>query len=253
MDTQSYLARIRFKGGLSPTPGVLSALQEAHLLSVPFENLDIHRGVDIVLDLPRLFQKIVVMKRGGFCYELNGIFHWLLQNLGFQANLLMARVYSRSREEYGAEFDHMLIRVDMERQSWIVDVGFGEFSMHPLEFVTNRDLVDTNGRFLIEKADEEWFRVSRFSMEEKQYVPEYKFSVKERRLTDFSAMCRYHQTSPESHFTRSRICSIATATGRISLSDDKLIFTERGLRNEIPIRSKQEFDGALDRYFGIRL
>jgi N-hydroxyarylamine O-acetyltransferase len=253
MDNHSYLGRISYNGELSPTHGVLSALQEAHLLSVPFENLDIHRGVKIVLDLPRLFQKVVVMMRGGFCYELNGLFHWLLQDLGFRAKLLMARVYNRTRNEYGAEFDHMLIQVDLEDQSWIVDVGFGELSMHPLAFVLNQDLVDTNGRFLIEKETDEWLRVARFSGEENQFVPEYKFSVKERRLGDFSAMCLYHQTSPQSHFTRNRICSIATPAGRISLSDDKLIITERGMKNETPIGSKQEFDRVLDRYFSIRL
>jgi N-hydroxyarylamine O-acetyltransferase len=125
--------------------------------------------------------------------------------------------------------------------------------MHPLAFVVNQDLVDTNGRFRIEKENDECLIVARFSEEEKQYVPEYKFSVKERRLSDFSPMCLYHQTTPESHFARNRICSIATPTGRISLSDDKLIVTKRGMRKETPIRSKQEFDRVLDRYFNIRL
>jgi N-hydroxyarylamine O-acetyltransferase len=79
MDTDAYLRRISYDGSLELTPEVLGALQYTHLLSVPFENLDIHLGREILLDENRLFDKIVTERRGGFCYELNGLFTALLQ------------------------------------------------------------------------------------------------------------------------------------------------------------------------------
>ena len=108
MTTHDYLARIKYAGKTDPTLDVLVALQEAHLLTVPFENLDIHAGTRIVLDPDCLYSKIVTMKRGGFCYELNALFHWLLLELGFDSKLLMGRVYNHTTKDYGPEFDHML-------------------------------------------------------------------------------------------------------------------------------------------------
>jgi len=253
MDKHEYLARINYVGELNPSAKTLSALQEAHLLSVPFENLDIHAGTEIALDAERLFHKIVTMKRGGFCYELNGLFHWLLGELGFRAKLVSGRVYNGSRGAYGPEFDHMCILVDVGEETWLVDVGFGDFSMRPLRLVLNQPLADIAGQFLVEREDSEYLKVSRFSQQEKRHIPEYIFSAKERGLAEFSEMCLYHQTSPESHFTQRQVCSIATASGRITLTDAKLIATDNGMRTESLINNEQEFSTALTQFFNIYL
>jgi hypothetical protein len=99
-------------------------LQEALLLNVPFENLDIFWGTRIVLDLDVLYENIVVRRRGGFCYELGGLFHGLLRQLGFDARPAMGRVYNRERDAYGPAYDHMLILADCGGVTWLVDVGF---------------------------------------------------------------------------------------------------------------------------------
>jgi N-hydroxyarylamine O-acetyltransferase len=251
MNARDYLTRISYAGRTEPTLEVLAGLQEAHLLSVPFENLDIHTGTPIRLDVPRLYHKIVEMRRGGFCYELNGLFHWLLTELGFQTRLLMGRVFDKARGTYGQEFDHLLCMTNLDGRDWLVDVGYGDFSMRPLAFTLNRPLADANGKFLFEGDTDGYYRVSRFSEEEKRYLPEYRFSLKERKLSDFTAMCEYHQTSPLSSFTQSKVCSIATATGRITLTDSRLIITESGTRSETRISGQQEFNDALARRFNI--
>jgi N-hydroxyarylamine O-acetyltransferase len=253
MDTNTYLSRLKYVGEVRPTLQTLCALQEAHLLSVPFENLDIHAGRRIVLQPGVLFHKIVVMRRGGFCYELNGLFQSLLQELGFQAKLAMGRVYDRGRDLYGPPFDHLLVLVEIAAETWIADVGFGDFAMHPLKFVLSRPLTDKNGQFLIEPYDQEYIKVSRHAPGEDRYVPQYLFSAVERSLADFSEMCLYHQTSPESHFTKQKLCSMATATGRITLTDDKLILTDNGIRTEHRISSQLEFERALARHFNLAL
>jgi N-hydroxyarylamine O-acetyltransferase len=253
MDKREYLKRINYRGNLNPTIEVLGAIQEAHLLSVPFENLDIRLRRTIELDLARLYTKIVANRRGGFCYELNALFHWLLRELGFHATMISARVYDSSRNDYGPEFDHMAIIVDLAGRSWLVDVGFGEFSMRPLKFVVNERLTDRSGDFRIEKDHDDCFRVSKYSEEHRKYIPEYLFSTKERDLKDFKEMCLFHQTSPDSHFTQKMVCSIATKKGRTTLTGDKLLFTEKGIRSQLPIRGEQELNSALQRYFNITL
>ena len=106
MDVDAYLRRIGYCGSPRPTIGTLRALHVAHLATVPFENLSIHLGEPIVLDVEALFEKIVTRRRGGFCYELNGLFGAMLQALGFDATMLSAVVIGASGE-FGPEFDHM--------------------------------------------------------------------------------------------------------------------------------------------------
>ncbi len=253
VNAANYLDRIEFRGNPEPTLHALRSLQHLHLLHVPFENLDIHLGVPIVLDLERFYEKIVLNGRGGFCYELNGLFYSLLVALGFDARMISARVYDASCGTYGSDFDHMSILVRIGDAKWIADVGFGDFSMHPLKFVLNTPLMDLAGQFLIEEDSPEHFRISRYSAEQGVYVPEYLFSTHRRQLSDFTEACRYQQTSPESHFTKKMMCSMATPTGRTTLTNDKLIITENGRRSEKPVSNRQEFERVLKACFDISL
>src|SRR4051812_21511122 len=106
----AYLARIGYAGSLAPTIETLRALHRAHLHAVPFENLDIHLGRPIKLDRGAFFRKIVGERRGGFCYELNGLFADLLAFLDFDVSLLSARV-AREAGGFGPEFDHLAVLV----------------------------------------------------------------------------------------------------------------------------------------------
>src|SRR5258708_12387492 len=103
MDAQTYLRRINYQGSLTPDIDLLRSLHRVHLFTVPFENLDIHLGREIVCDESRILHKIVNEKRGGFCYELNGAFAALLRALGFRVTLLSCRV-ARHDGGYSPEF-----------------------------------------------------------------------------------------------------------------------------------------------------
>jgi N-hydroxyarylamine O-acetyltransferase len=253
MNIEKYLRRIDYQGELTPSLSTLQGLQETHLLHVPFENLDIALRRKIVLDITKIYRKIVIRKRGGFCYELNGLFHWLLQELGFTCGLISARVYDEDRKDYGPEFDHQAILVTIEGKEWISDVGFGDFSIHPLPLKINILLNDPNGQFLIEKNQNKSFRISRFRYKQNSFIPEYLFSTSIRQLLDFDQMCHYHQTSPESHFTRKKVCSLATMHGRITLTENELVITKKERRKKFTIKDDQEFDLALKKYFNLKL
>ena len=139
MDIQAYLRRINYSGEQAPSAATLYELHRAHLLAVPFENLDIHLGRPIVLDQDALFDKIVTRRRGGFCYELNGLFALLLRELGFEVTLLAAGV-ARADGGFGPEFDHLTLLVratslNPQSEVWLADVGFGDSFREPLRFV----------------------------------------------------------------------------------------------------------------------
>jgi len=110
MDTDAYLERIGYTGAREPTAGLIRRLHRAHMLAVPFENLDIQLGRPIELSVPAFYDKIVRRRRGGFCYELNGLFGWLLQQLGIGVTLLSGRVYHQG--EPGPDFEHALLLVE---------------------------------------------------------------------------------------------------------------------------------------------
>lgn len=245
MNVEEYLQRINYHGLLDPTPETLRALQVAHLMSVPFENLSIHRGEPIVLDEDALFAKIVERNRGGFCYECNGLFAGLLRALGFEVALLGAGVAHREGG-FGPIFDHMTLMVTLADR-WLVDVGFGESFIEPLLL----DSRDEQGAFRI--VDDDGYLVVMRRNDAGICEPQYRFTLQPYEFADYEAMCRFHQTSPESHFTNNVICSLATATGRVTLSGMKLITTSGSNRDEQTLSTQNEYNRLLREQFGIDL
>ena len=243
-----YLDRIGDHGPLDVTAETLRRLHHAHLLAVPFENLDIHLGRPIVLDLDALFDKVVRRRRGGFCYELNGLFGWLLGELGFDVTMIAARVFN-ARGELGPEFDHMALLVDLDRV-WLADVGFGASAREPLLLDESEEQTSEGVVYSLARDGEAWLMVGRDADGAK---PQYRFSPLARRLEEYEPMCRYHQTSPESHFTRKRVCSLATPDGRVTLSDTRLIVTRGTERTERHIAGDAEYTATLGEFFGITL
>jgi len=247
---QEYLQRIGLKHIPDASQEFLFILQREHLLHVPFENLDIHFHTPITIDTERFFEKIVRKKRGGFCYELNGLFNELLKTSGFETILVSARVFTTAAE-YTEEFDHLAIIVYLDRGRFLVDVGFGEFSLTPLRIEAGIEQTDGRDVYRIERSGEEYI-VQKKNIEGK-WVAEYRFAELARELQDFSAKCKWHQHAPESHFTQNMICSLATGTGRITLTNKKLKITEWGEVKEIMVRDQDEFKQLLADHFEITM
>ncbi len=247
LDIAVYLRRIEYAGSTDLSPETLRALHRAHMLKVPFENLDIHRGREIICDESRFLHKIVSEYRGGFCYELNGAFAALLRELGFQVTLLAAGV-TRPDGSDGPEFDHLTLRVDLE-EPWLADVGFGDSFLEPLRLQPNLEQSQIGRVYRLEQIDdvfnlEVWMR--------DRWKRQYAFTLQPRQLSEFGPMCHYQQTSPNSHFTQNRICSRAIPEGRVTLSDGKLIETRNGVRTESTL-SEEEWTACLRDRFGVVL
>lgn len=252
LNVPAYLERIDYAGPTAPSPETLRALHRAHLFAVPFENLDVHLGRAIVCDEARFLHKIVNECRGGFCYELNGAFAALLRALGFNVTLLSACV-PRADGSDGPEFDHLTLRVDLEElhsdTPWLADVGFGDGFFEPLRLEPGVEQAQIGRIYRLTEA-EDVFRLEVMTGE--KWKTEYSFTLQPRQLFDFAAMCHYHQTSPESHFTRNRICTRATPDGRVTLSNGKLIETRNEARTERTL-SEEEWAACLRDLFGMTL
>ena len=248
MDITAYLERISYRGSRTPFAETLRNLQVAHLLSVPFENLSIHVHEAIVLNDEALFHKIVERRRGGFCYECNGLFAALLRALGFDVSMLSAEV-ARTGGGFSQPFDHMTLMVKLE-DTWLVDVGFGDSFLEPLKMDNSTEQIQGPESFRI-VAEDEYLVVQR--QYDHEWKKEYRFTLQPYKYSDFEEMCRYHQTSPQSHFTQKRICSLATSDGRITLSDMRFIVTSDGVREERALSDKKEYDEILLKQFGIKM
>lgn len=219
----------------------------AHLYAVPFENLDIHAGVPIILDQERILEKVVEHRRGGFCYELNGAFAWLLKELGYRVNLLSANVWGS--ENWGIDFDHMTLRVELD-EPWLVDVGFGDSFLRPLRLVEGVEQEEETGVYRLVHSDDDFWILQRRQSPDEELEALYRFTLQSHRLADFEPGCTYHQASP-SPFAESTICSLAREWGRITLRADRLIRTEDGVESEIPIEDEAAWRQALADHFGI--
>ena len=247
MQTDAYLRRINWTGPVAVNAETLRRLHLAHLLAVPFENLSIHWGEPIVLTEDALFEKIVGRARGGFCYELNGLFGALLRALGFEVTMLSAGVATKDGG-FGPDFDHMVLAVQLEER-YLADVGFGDSFLEPLRLDERGDQIEGRRTYRIEPDG------SRLVLTRRDpgghWAPQFRFGLDAYEYGDYEAMCHYHQTSPQSHFTKEQICSLATPEGRVTVSGMKLITTTGRDRQERAIQSAAEREELLRECFGI--
>lgn len=248
MDPADYLARIGCDDDRASSARTLRRLHRAHLTSIPFENLDIHLGSPIVLDEAALYDKVVARRRGGFCYELNGLFAWLLERLGFEVDRVSAGVMTRGR--FGPEFDHLALIVRLD-EPWLVDVGFGQSFQEPLRLVEGIDQVQGLDGYRLVQTDRGWLLNERRG--DDPWTTLYRFRRTPRALAEFAGMCRHHQESPDSSFTQRRLCSMATAEGRVTLAGETLIETAGDERRETPVTSDEDYRRLLRERFGVDL
>lgn len=252
MDVQDYLLRIRCSVSYpcSPTLETLRVLHLQHLLAVPFEDLTIHTG-----------SKIVVRKRGGFCYEMNSLFSWLLSQLGFEVVILSAQVKNRFTGAYGPPLDHLIMMVTLDGERWLCDVGFGAGFQLPLSLETESPQTQSHGVYQVRAHNNLLFMETQSDTDDDNasWLELYKFSLQPCQREDFDAMCEYHQSSISSIFFCKSLCTILLPDGRITLMGRKLITTHLKSEHGGPVKTTrtdltdEEITQILREMFGIVL
>jgi N-hydroxyarylamine O-acetyltransferase len=248
IDVDAYLSRLNLKKE-SATLQFLRKLHSSHVHTIPFENLDIHYRDKITLDYARVFDKLVTRKRGGFCYELNGLFYHLLFHLGYDCYITSAQMKNED-QTFDPDFGHMMIVVTIDDQDYLVDVGFGNSFLYPKlidKGVVQMDYT-TYWRF---DTDPDENLLLQYSSNASNFTTKYMFRCEEKQIIQFFEMCEYHQTSPKSMFTQKKLISVKTTDGRITLTDRKLKILKLGEIDESPILNEDEFLSKLEQYFSI--
>lgn len=204
MDLQAYFDRIGFKGEAGSDLATLRALHRAHILTIPYDSLDVQFGRPVGLDPEAAFDKIVTRGRGGWCYEMNGLFGAMLQAIGFQ----VTRMAGAAMREFRGDFmsgSHLVLLVELEGEDagpWIADVGFGDGALEPFRLIT-APLSFGGFDFRLEAIDERWWR---FHNHELGGAKSFDFVVEPADPAQLEEKCRWLQTAPESPFVQNVIC-----------------------------------------------
>jgi N-hydroxyarylamine O-acetyltransferase len=251
MDLAAYFQRIGYRGRYQPDLSLLSALTAAHTQSIPFENLDVLLGRPISLEPDALFQKLVSERRGGYCFEQNGLFLEVLRELGFQVSPISARVRLQRPRDFTPPRTHVFLRVELDGESWLTDVGVGGLSLtSPLRLAAEgeqatlhepRRILREAGRLFHQvRFGAEWHDVCEFTLEEMPPI--------DRELANW-----YTSAHPNSHFKNRLIVARAAPEGqRLSILNDEFTLRERhGIPTTRQIASAPELLEVLCKQFGL--
>ena len=247
IDVEPYLARIQLEKKI-PNLSYLQKLHQKHLFNIPFENLDVHYSKRITLDFKKIYDKIILSNRGGFCYELNGLFYHLLLNLGFNATVGSARVYHE--DKLSPEYDHMIVFVEIDGTHFLCDVGFGNSFWYPLKIESMTPQLDNTSYYRFQQHIDGYWVLEK-SKDNSQFKKLYRFDLVPKQVIQFLSRCEYHQTSMESQHTRQKVISKMSLSGTVQLTGRELTKKLFGEIEVKPIMNEDEFLYHLREEFGI--
>ena len=244
-----YLERIKLKCLSKDKETALFELQKAQFFTIPFENLDIHLGKKILVDEASIFEKLVNKKRGGYCFELNGLMLTALKYLDYNARPLLARVHL-DREPGGRT--HQLNLVELNEKQWIVDVGFGGSGLRTPILLEENTFEQPNGLDvkLSEHPDWGWMLETK---DKGVWKPTYSFDLGIVIHSDILLGNHFTSTSELTHFTHSRTVSMPTKNGRISIKDNIFTRVENGISTSEDLNKNDTYITFLKTMFNIDL
>jgi N-hydroxyarylamine O-acetyltransferase len=253
VNLDNYFARIGYEGPRAATLDVLRALHRLHPRAIPFENLNPLTRRPVKLDLDSVERKLVTDRRGGYCFEQNALFADVLTQLGFTVTPLLGRVLWGRESDTPAPRTHMVLRLDIDSEAWIADVGFGSVTLTaPLRLTAGLAQSTELGTFRLSDAsrgalnlevqtrDESWARVYRFDLHPVEWI-------------DYETSNWYTSTSPEAIFASTLIVCRVLPDARLALFNDQL--SERAadgrLISERQLQSAGELAACLRDQFGL--
>lgn len=224
-DVARYLDRIGYAGQRDPTHATLEDLQVAHLVAVPFENLHVFHRRGVRTDVGWSYRKIVEQGRGGWCYELNGCFATLLDQLGYAVDRMACRTYEPDTGGLSADFDHLALLVGVGGHHFLVDVGWGDGPLAPIPAEPGE--YDTRPRRTRIERDADVLRLVELATRvdgATAWELQYEAGLRPRQLADFDARSHYLQTKPGLSWTEKPLVTRATSRrgARLTLHRDRL-------------------------------
>jgi N-hydroxyarylamine O-acetyltransferase len=241
MDLDAYLRRIEYDGPLRPDRACLFALHQAHLRAIPYENLDVQFGRRVTIDPAHAFEKIVTHKRGGWCYEMNGLFGWVLGQLGFRVTRVAGAVM-RSLRGDEAIANHLVLKVELEEGLFLADVGFGDGPLDPIAVIA-RPFVSHGFGFAVSREDERWWR---FHNHKAGGAASFDFHLDPADEDLLAQRCLSLQSAPDSPFVQNAVLQHHFENGVWQLRG-------RVLRQMMPESEKDFIIESASEYVGVLL
>ena len=248
MQLDAYLKRIRYEGDLKPNFETLNAIHRAHLMAIPYENLDIHRDCPLTVDVPQIYEKIVNQHRGGWCFEMNGLLAWALREVGFNV-MMMSSFVGREKSEplpSGAG-DHLILRVELDTP-YLADAGFGNGILEPIPLAEGTYRQNFLTYSLTQDGGRWWFTNQIYG------GPGFDFDLQPYQLSDFTGQSTRLQTSPESGFVRATVCMRLTPDGGMVILRGAVLrrITAEGAHDST-IDNAADYDQVLSEQFDLHL
>ena len=200
MKLETYLRRIGFEGTPRPDLDTLITLHRRHLLSIPYENIDVQLGRRCNLDVARSYRKLVEQGRGGWCYEMNGLFGWALREVGFEVSRVHGAVLRAERGD-AAIGNHVVLLVQLD-ETWVADVGFGDGVIEPIP-LRDAAFEQRGFRYRLERTDDGFWRLHNHAY---GGAATFDFATKPADEALFAARCDSLQMSPDSPFVMNLVC-----------------------------------------------
>lgn len=234
MDIDRYLNRIRCVRPRRPDLEGLRAVHAAHLLAIPYENIDVQLGCKTTTSVEASYEKIVTRGRGGWCYEMNGLLGWALAELGFRVTRVTGSV---GRKKFGDSHNgnHLVLRVDLEDGTYLADTGFGNGPLYPFK-VAPGDFSDGRFTFALDRADGPWWRMTNWPTKADDT---FDFMLAPADEAQFARMCTHLQTSPDSNFVKNFVVQHHT-------NDGVVIVRGRSFRHATPDETIDSVIGSAD-------
>ena len=252
MDLDAYFARVGFKGARVPTLETLRELHLAHAQTIAFENLNPLLGWRVALDLPSVEEKLVRSGRGGYCFEQNALLATALRELGFNVTPLAARVLWNVPGEAMRARGHMLLKIDLDGEPYIADVGFGGLTLTaPLRLVTDVEQPTPHERFRLVKIDDD---LKLQALIGDAWKSLYRFDLQPQYDVDYEVSNYYLSTHPTSHFRSMLIAALPVPGGRYALANNQLAIHPIDAASERRVLSSvAEVRQVLESMFGLTL
>ncbi len=250
MNINEYCQRIGYQNEVVVNEDCLKELHRYHVMSIPFEAIDVQLGRRIELKLDSIFHKVVKQNRGGYCYELNLLFQAMLSEIGFESYLISARIFNN--QEFGPEFDHMAIVVKLQ-EYWLVDVGYGDLFIEPILLKVDYPQEDKFKTYKIENFGSNGFVLKESLKGKSEFILKYQFSNIPRTIDEFEAQNNWKQTSKDSYFVKNMICTLPTQNGRYSILNTIYKVRIGTAVKEIEIKGKTKMKEILNSHFNIKI
>ncbi len=249
MKIERYFERIGWKGDAKPDLATLRGLHRAHLLAIPYENLDVQLGRRVTIERPAIYKKMVENRRGGWCYEMNGLFGWALAAIGFKV-MRGAGAVMREASGDAAIGNHLVLRVDLDEGIHLADVGFGDGPIEPFPIAAG-DFRSRDFEFGLSALDSRWWRLKNHPH---GGAPSFDFTLEPADERLLAEKCEFLQSSEQSIFVQNVFCMRHTPKGVTVLRGRVLRHvSDRGIEDESLISDADEFVSVLAGEFGLDL